>query len=262
MCEAVDATQLRRCEVSKSTAVLIALVALIMLTGITLVLRSDAIETDLTQRVEHALTAYAVTGVGIEARGRDLYLSGEVAHELARDPVGDIARSVWGVRHVDTSALRQRMTSQKQDDRLEPRLDSSRIVDLTGGSSKPMDRITCQRTLVRLAAVSRIYFEAGTASPMPQSYPLLNDLATVLHQCPDTQVVIGGHTGSAAEGGSGARISLARAGTVGRFFEEAGIRADRIQVVGYGGSQPPTDDGIATSRAEISRISLDLLPGR
>lgn len=247
---------------SKNTAVLIALVGLLLLTWITLVLRSEAIEADLQQRVEQALAAYAITGLGIEARGRDLYLSGEIPNELARDPVDDIARSVWGVRDVDTSALRQRVLPVERDDLLEPRLDKGKIVSLAGESSDPMDRETCQRTLVRLAAVSRIYFEAGTASPMPRSYPLLNDLATVVHQCPDTRIAIGGHTDSDSEHGAAPRLSLARAGAVGRFFEEAGIRADRIQIVAYGGSQPLAGNETATGRAANRRISLDLLPGQ
>ncbi len=247
---------------SKNTAVLIALVGLLALTGVTLVLRSEPIEADLEQRVEQALAAYAITGLGIEARGRDLYLSGEIPNELARDPVGDIARSVWGVRDVDISALRQRGLPVERDDLLGPRLDKSRIVRLPGEPSNRMNPLTCQRTLARLAAVSQIYFEAGTASPMPQSYPLLNDLATVVHQCPDTRIAIGGHTDTASEGGAGLRLSLARAGAVGRFFEEAGIRADRIQVIGYGDSQPLAGNDTATGRAVNRRISLDLLPGQ
>ena len=247
---------------SRNTAVLIALVGLLALTGITLVLRSEAIEADLVQRVEQALAAYAVTGIGVEARGRDLYLSGEIASESARDPVSDIASDVWGVREVDVSALRQRVLPVEHGDRLDPRLDKARIVSLAGTPSSRMDRVTCQRTLARLAAVSRIYFEAGAASPMLRSYPLLNDLATVVHQCPDTRIVIGGHTDSVSERGTGARLSLARAGTVGRFFEEAGIRADRIEVVGYGSSQPLAGDDTAKGLRVNRRISLDLLPGK
>lgn len=247
---------------SKSTTVLIALVGLLLLTWITLVLRSESIEADLAQRVEQALAAYSVTGLVVEARGRDLYLTGEIPHELARDPVGDIARSIWGVRHVDVSALRQGVLPLERDDRLEPSLDTGKIVSLEGESSNPMDRETCQRTLARLAAVSRIHFGAGTASPMPQSYPLLNDLATVVHQCPDTRIVIGGHTDSASEGGAGSRLSLARAGAVGQFLAEAGIRADRIQVVGYGGSQSLAGNETATGRTANRRITFDLLPGQ
>jgi outer membrane protein OmpA-like peptidoglycan-associated protein len=166
------------------------------------------------------------------------------------------------VRDVDTSALRQRALPVERDDPLTPRLDKSRIVRLAGESSSPMKPPTCQRTLARLAAVSRIYFEAGSASPMPRSYPLLNDLATVVHQCPDTRIVIGGHTDSASERGAGLRLSLARAEAVGRFFEEAGIRADRIQVIGYGDSQPLAGNDTATGRTVNRRISLDLLPGQ
>ena len=91
---------------------------------------------------------------------------------------------------------------------------------------------------------------------------MLNDLATVVHQCPETRIVIGGHTDSTSERGAGLRLSLARAEAVGRFFEEAGIRADRIQVIGYGDSQPLAGNDTATGRTVNRRISVDLLPGQ
>ncbi len=245
---------------SKSTAIVIALAGLLLLTWITLVLRAESIEKDLVQRVGQVLSAHAVSGLEVEVRGRDLSLRGELPHELTREYLGGIVRDVWGVRSVDVTGLHQGSMVLAENDPLSPRLDAARIVRLDAQPSSRMPAVACQRTLAGLAASSQIHFAAGGASPMPRSYPVLNDLATLVHQCPDTRVVIGGHTDSAAETEFGLRLSLARAAAVGRFFELAGIRADRLQVVGHGASQPIAANDTAEGRVANRRITFDLLP--
>lgn len=123
-----------------------------------------------------------------------------------------------------------------------------------------MDAGTCQRTMARLGAVSKVHFEAGGASPMLKSYPLLNDLATVAHQCPNTNIIIGGHTDSEGDREFKLRLSLARAEAVEQFFYLAGIRAERMQVVAYGDSQPIASNTTAEGRAVNRRITFDVLP--
>ena len=247
---------------SRSTAVLVLLASLLLLTWVTLVLRSESIETGLVQGVEHALAAYAITDLRVVAEGRDLYLSGEVSRKTTPDYVADIAGGVWGVREVDVSGLKQRASLLDKDDPLNPRFDAGKIVRLGGDLSNPMDAGTCQRTMSRLAAVSKMRFEAGGASPMLQSYPLLNDLATVAYQCPETSIIIGGHTDSEGDREFKLRLSLARAEAVEQFFYLAGIRADRMQIVAYGDTQPIASNATSEGRAANRRITFDVLPIR
>jgi len=246
--------------VSRSNAILIALVGLLLLTWITLVLRSETIEADLARGVEQALAAYAITDLQIEADGRDLYLAGEISRNMTADYVAGIAGGVWGVREVDASGLKQRLSLLDRDDPMNARFDSRKIVRLGGDLSNPMDAGTCQRTMARFAAVSRVYFEAGGASPMLKSYPLLNDLAMVAYQCPETSIVIGGHTDSEGDREFKLRLSLARAEAVERFFYLAGIRAERMQIVAYGDSQPIASNTTAEGRGANRRITFDVLP--
>lgn len=245
---------------SRSTAILTALASLLLLTWVTLVLRSDAIEAELVQGVEQALAAYAISDLHVLAEGRDLYLSGEVSRKMTPDYVASIAAGVWGVRDVDVSGLQQRASLLDRDDPLNPRFDSRKIVRLGGDLSNPMDAGTCQRTMARLAAVSKVHFEAGSASPMLKSYPLLNDLAMVAYQCPETRIIIGGHTDSEGDREFKLRLSLARAEAVERFFYLAGIRAERMQIVAYGDSQPIASNATAEGRAVNRRITFDVLP--
>lgn len=246
--------------VSRSTAILFALASLLLLTWVTLVLRTESIEASLVQDVQQSLAAYAIVDLQIEAEGRDLSLSGEVSRATKPDYVADIVRAVWGVREVDVSALKQRASLLDKDHPLNPRFDSGRIVRLGGDLSNPMDAGACQRTMARLAAVSSVHFAAGGASPMLESYPLLNDLAMVAHQCPNTRIVIGGHTDSEGDRELKLRLSLARAEAVEQFFYLAGIDAERMQVVAYGDSQPIASNTTTEGRAENRRITFDVLP--
>ena len=214
------------------------------------------------KRVKQTLASYAITGLTIEADGRELRLSGEISRHIDPDHVAKIARQVWGVRTVEVDALRQRSSMLDADDPLSPRFDASRIVRLGGDLSNPMDAGTCQRTMARLAAAASVRFEAGGASPMLESYPVLNDLASVAYQCPQATIVIGGHTDASGDRDANLRLSQARAEAVERFFYLAGIPAQRMQIIAYGDSQPVAGNATAEGRAANRRITFDVRPVR
>ena len=245
---------------SRSTVLLFALAGLALLTWITLTLRTGPIETSLEEAVQQALAGYPISGLQVEADGRDLSLSGEVSPRLSPEEVAGIAMGVWGVRDVDVSLVRQRKSGADTADPLNPALDAGRVVRPAGAPSHPMAADACQRTMARLSAVSSLQFAAGSASPMPASYPLLNDLAMVAHQCPDTRLVIGAHTDSGGNRESSERLSLARAQAVAQFFQLAGIPATRIEVVGHADRQPVASNATPEGRASNRRISFDVLP--
>ena len=247
---------------SRSTVLLAGLASLLLLTWVTVAVRHVPIEADLVQRVKQTLASYAITGLTIEADGRELRLSGEISRHIDPDHVAKIARQVWGVRTVEVDALRQRSSMLDADDPLSPRFDASRIVRLGGDLSNPMDAGTCQRTMARLAAAASVRFEAGGASPMLESYPVLNDLASVAYQCPQATIVIGGHTDASGDRDANLRLSQARAEAVERCFYLAGITAQRMQIIAYGDSQPVAGNATAEGRAANRRITFDVRPVR
>lgn len=245
---------------SRSTVILVGVASLLLLTWITLVLRQAPIQADLAQRVGHALAAHAISGLQVEADGRDLRLSGELPRRVAPDYVAEIAAGVWGVRAVDVSGIVPRASMLDPEDPLNARFDTSRIIRLGGNLSNPMDAGTCQRTMARLASVSAIRFETRGASPMLESYPILNDLAAVAFQCPATRIVIGGHTDGSGDREFNLRLSQARAEAIERFFYFAGIDPARMQIVAYGDSQPIASNASPHGRAANRRITFDVLP--
>ncbi|WP_125931949.1 OmpA family protein [Thiosocius teredinicola] len=244
---------------SRSTAILVALASLLLLTWFTVALRYEPIESDLTERVKRALSANAINNIAISARGRDLTLEGEVARQVSVQRVAGIAADVRGVRSVDVSGIRRRQSLLDPNDPLHPRFDVSKIEKVGGDLSNPMSAATCQRMMARLAAARSVRFVAGSASPMPESYPVLGDLARLAYQCPGSQIVIGAHTSGIADRNAD-RLSLARAQAIEQFFYIAGITAERMQVVNYGNSQPIAPNTTPQGRAANRRITFDIVP--
>lgn len=245
---------------SRSTAILVALASLLLLTWITVAMRHVPIADDLHERVTQALASRAIKGVDIEVEGRDLRISGELPRTVAPDYAAGIAADVWGVRTVDVEQLVPRASMLDPDNPMNAQFDVRRIVRLGGNLANPMDAGTCQRTMARLASVSSIRFESGGASPMLESYPVLNDLATVAYQCPNTRIVIGGHTDASGDREFNLRLSQARAEAVERFFYLAGIAGERMQIVAFGDSQPIASNATPQGRAANRRITFDVLP--
>jgi OOP family OmpA-OmpF porin len=85
-------------------------------------------------------------------------------------------------------------------------------------------------------------------------------LATVAYQCPGSRIIIGGHTDASGDRTINLRLSKARAEAVERFFNLAGIPAERMQSVAYGDSQPIASNATPEGRAANRRITFDLQP--
>lgn len=247
---------------SRSTAILVGVASLLLLAWLTVTVRHIPIQDDLAARVSQALVAEGIIGLSVSADGRDLRLAGELSRNISPQTLVDVAMGVWGVRVVDVDRVVTQASMLDDDDPLRARFDASRVVRLGGSLANPMDAGTCQRTMARLASVSAIRFETGGASPMLSSYPVLNDLATVAYQCPQSRLVIGGHTDGSGDRDFNLRLSQARAEAVERFFYLAGIDGRRMQIVAYGDSQPIASNASAEGRAANRRITFDVLPIR
>jgi outer membrane protein OmpA-like peptidoglycan-associated protein len=136
--------------------------------------------------------------------------------------------------------------------------DTTRIKQLAAAAANPLTVDGCQRMMRRIASVSNVRFPVGSASPTLDSYPLLNDLAKVLSQCPEARIVIGSHSGGGSDE-RGLALGRARAEAIERFFSLAGIEPVRMTVVAYGNSQSVGGDA-APGGAVVNRITFDVLP--
>jgi outer membrane protein OmpA-like peptidoglycan-associated protein len=245
---------------SRSTVLLVGLASLLLLTWAAVASRHAPIEQDLAARVQAALAGHSLSGLSVAVAGRDVRVAGEIPRALVPDRVAGIVASVWGVRVVDVSGLRQRASLRSPDDPLYPHLAEWRIARVGGELSRPLEPEVCQRMLGRVAATGSVGFAPGRAAPALASYQLLNDLAAVAYQCPAAYLVIGAHTDSSDDPEADRRLTQARAEAIQRFFVVAGIEADRIRAVGHGASRPVASESSDEGRAANRRITFTIEP--
>jgi len=104
--------------------------------------------------------------------------------------------------------------------------------------------VVLQASLVQVSAGSidilqKVYFETAKAVIKPESFRLLDEVASVLVRNPDMERVrVEGHTDSRGSATYNQRLSEARAKAVRDYLVAQGVDAGRLVAVGYGESLP------------------------
>ncbi|MBI3288241.1 MAG: OmpA family protein [Elusimicrobia bacterium] len=115
---------------------------------------------------------------------------------------------------------------------------------------------------IRLVLAEGVLFDSGTADLKVGSVSLLSLVAQQLRALPNP-VVIEGHSDNVpVRGGrysSNWELSMARAYSVLKYFENVGIAPSRLAGIGYGEHRPVADNATAKGRAMNRRIEIDLL---
>jgi outer membrane protein OmpA-like peptidoglycan-associated protein len=109
------------------------------------------------------------------------------------------------------------------------------------------------KTAVVLRGVT---FEPGRATLKPDSYTILDIVASSLVGNPDIRVEIAGHTDNTGSAATNTRLSQARADAVMTYLLSKGVAADRMVAKGYGPSQPVAANTTADGRALNRRVEL------
>jgi len=121
-----------------------------------------------------------------------------------------------------------------------------------------------RKTVVNVTA--EILFESGSATIKPKGRKVLGLIAETLNKHPDQMVSVEGHTdnipiSSGFQFPTNWELSTARAAAAARYLEDnAGVKADRMQVVGHGEHRPSTSNETVQGRAANRRIEIILLP--
>ncbi|WP_290784471.1 OmpA family protein [Halomonas sp.] len=88
----------------------------------------------------------------------------------------------------------------------------------------------------------------------------LNDVAQILTQYTDTRVNIAGHTDSTGNADYNQRLSERRAEAVGNYLAQSGVSRNRLNMTGYGQSQPVASNATEEGRAQNRRVEITLTP--
>ncbi|SEI15312.1 chemotaxis protein MotB [Paraburkholderia hospita] len=113
---------------------------------------------------------------------------------------------------------------------------------------------------IEIGIDARVLFNSGDARLLPQSYDVLDEIATALRKQTDNRILVEGHTDSVpisnARYASNWELSSARAGAVVRFIVDRRIGPRRLAAVGRADNFPLVTGDDAVSRSMNRRVTI------
>jgi chemotaxis protein MotB len=141
---------------------------------------------------------------------------------------------------------------------LKARLDS--VAQAKGISGKVKVSVTDQGLLIRLLT-DKLLFPSGSATPTPQSLPLLRDVADLLHTTAQShQLIVSGNTDDqpihSGQFEDNLSLSSARAESIFRTFVHDGINPVRMTAAGRGEYAPIASNATDSGRSLNRRVEI------
>ncbi|WP_334032176.1 OmpA/MotB family protein [Burkholderia orbicola] len=113
---------------------------------------------------------------------------------------------------------------------------------------------------IEIGIDAKILFNVGDARLLPDSSPVLNQIAQALSAHATGDILVEGHTDSVpianAKYESNWELSSARAGSVVRYLTERGVAPHRLAAIGRADTQPLVAGDDAASRARNRRVTI------
>ena len=107
---------------------------------------------------------------------------------------------------------------------------------------------------------SGVYFDTNKYNINNASEVLLNKLAGILMEYPDTNVIVVGHTDSTGADAYNMTLSQNRAFAVTNFFTNKGLISSRFTTNWFGEEQPIADNTTAEGRSKNRRVNIAIVP--
>jgi outer membrane protein OmpA-like peptidoglycan-associated protein len=105
---------------------------------------------------------------------------------------------------------------------------------------------------------SAILFDTDKSVLKPQAKTDLTELANVLKEFKDTDLVIEGHTDSTGKKDHNKKLSVSRADAVISFLESQGVVRTRLTGKGYADERPVADNTTADGRQANRRVQVQI----
>ena len=137
--------------------------------------------------------------------------------------------------------------------------DMDRCPNTPAGAKVDANGCTIVRTVLDTAktlVLEGVLFRTNSSQLAPSSRQILLRAAELLKISSDVRVEIGGHTDATGSAKLNERLSQARANVVKRTLVAAGIDASRLEVKGYGPSQPRATNATKAGKALNRRTEL------
>jgi outer membrane protein OmpA-like peptidoglycan-associated protein len=114
----------------------------------------------------------------------------------------------------------------------------------------------------RLEILESVFFRTNAAEILPRSFPLLENVATVINAHPEiTRLIVEGHTDARGRREANITLSQRRAEAVVRFLVEHGVAAERLEARGYGPDRPRIPDASTPDQHAQNRRVEFHIPG-
>ena len=136
------------------------------------------------------------------------------------------------------------------------KMDQFPVMEVKGERPPPgPDKIVL--TPSNIAIIDKIQFETGKADLKPVSFPVLDEVVTVLKSNPQIKEVdVEGHTDSTGSAEINRTLSKARAESVIKYIQSKGIKAGRLNPKGYGPDRPIADNATEEGREANRRVEF------
>ncbi len=106
----------------------------------------------------------------------------------------------------------------------------------------------------------KVMFKTGSAEILPESHGLLGEVATMLLENPQIELMnIEGHTDSTGGARINKKLSKDRAASVVVFLTEAGVEKNRLHAKGHGSEQPIADNETEAGRDQNRRVEFNIV---
>jgi len=111
----------------------------------------------------------------------------------------------------------------------------------------------------QVLSFNNIYFDSGSSTIKPESYPVLNNIAEILLENSAAMVQIAGHTDSDGSESYNQGLSEQRAASVYTYLVQRGVSASRMTTLGFGEGNPVVPNTSAANKAMNRRIEFTVL---
>ncbi len=249
---------------SRSLLLLIGIIIAVILAYFCITQHIETIPADIKTRVDKSIEFDELARVKSVVDGRDVVLSGVVADNQLKKRAQELAAAVDGVRSTKNDIVVINPIAEDaistEPFALEPfnnGLDTGSDIELQISASEQ-----CENNLTQAMEGKAINFSSDKAEIDSQSLTLLNQLAAIARNCPNSIIEVYGHTDSSGDEIANIDLSQRRAQAVADYFIDSAGLTQPIRAMGLGSAQPASDNVTEQGRVENRRIEFKVLPAQ
>jgi OmpA-OmpF porin, OOP family len=111
-----------------------------------------------------------------------------------------------------------------------------------------------------IAIMDKVQFETGKAALLPASHALLDEVAKMLKDNPQVELIsVEGHTDSTGSPDFNRKLSQQRAESVAKYLSGKGVKPARMEPKGFGPDRPVADNETDPGREANRRVEFNIL---